>query len=75
MDLKIIDYAIADGIAGTELVQTVNDMIEKGWQPLGGFMLAIDAHPDQSDKRDKEPKFNLGQAMVRYETRIHTLNA
>lgn len=75
MDLKIVEYCIADATNGAELQQTVSDMIEEGWQPLGGFVLAIDAHPDQSDKRDKEPKFNLGQAMVKYESRIHVLNA
>lgn len=75
MDQKIVEYVIADGVTGQDLQQTVNDLIEEGWQPLGGFMLAIDGNPDQSDPSNKEPKYNLGQAMVKYESRIHTLNA
>jgi hypothetical protein len=72
---KIIDYTVADGVNGAQLIASVQKLIAEGWQPLGGMVLAID--PDYTGpQEDGEgvPKFNLGQAMVRYESTIKLVN-
>jgi hypothetical protein len=47
-------YTLAGGKSDGELIDTVNDLIEKGWSPVGGPLVT---------QRDGEPVFL--QAVVR----------
>ena len=42
MVATVTDYAIVNGESNIELVKLVGDMLGKGWQPVGGAVLAVD---------------------------------
>ena len=62
MDKKIVEYSIAYEIRIRDLNKTVNEMIEKGWQPYGDTIIQ---HIDPKSNRENDWYFI--QPMVKYE--------
>ena len=62
MDKTIIEYSIAYEILISDLNKTVNEMIEKGWQPYGDTIIH---HINPSSNRENDWYFI--QPMVKYE--------
>ena len=57
---KIVSYNLAYGHNVADLERTVEELIEAGWQPLGGVCVVFDPTPGS-------PSWNHFQAMVKYE--------
>ena len=59
---KIIDYAISHGPKTIDIMLEVMEMINEGWEPLGGIAMAFD-----------EYLLYYSQAMVKYESDVDGL--
>lgn len=62
---KVIEYTIISGQVPLDFINTINDLIKDGWQPIGGICMT--QSPPYKDGNFTVTETRCYQAMVKYE--------